>query len=105
MDDTNFTINDIDVFGVKYEGSDMRQWYTLDPSYGDDNNTPKYSNMMEEPCSDVDGIGIFDKYIGVTIKLDDETNSCGNIATVKRRSIDSNGSAIVLAHNNPLLDT
>ena len=61
--------------------------------------------MMEEPHPDVDDIGIFDKYIGVTVKLDVGANSCGNIATMKRRATDAKGFAIGLAHNNPLLDT
>ena len=50
--------------------------------------------MMEEPLTDVDYIGIFDKYIGVTVKLDDETNSGGNIATVKLHATNANGFAI-----------
>ena len=44
--------------------------------------------MMEEPLPDVDNIGNFDKYIGVTVKLDDEANSGGNIVTSKRRAND-----------------
>ena len=44
--------------------------------------------MMEEPHPDVYDIGIFDKYIGVTVKLGDGTNSCGNIDTMKRRATD-----------------
>ena len=38
---------------------------------------------MEDPHPDVDDIGSFDKYISVTVKLDNEINSGGNIATVK----------------------
>ena len=60
---------------------------------------------MEEPLPDVDDIGIFDKYIGVTVKLDDGTNSGGNITTMKRRATDANGFLIGRAHNNPLLYT
>ena len=59
---------------------------------------------MEEPHPDVDDIEIFDRYIGVTVKLDNETNSGGNIATVKRRTTDASEFAIGWAHNNPLLD-
>ena len=47
--------------------------------------------MMEKPHPDVDDIGRFDKYISVTVKLDDGTNSGGNIAYVKRRATDTNG--------------
>ena len=60
---------------------------------------------MEEPHPDVDDIGIFDKCIGVTVKLGYGTNSGGNIATVKRCATNANGFVIVCAHNNPLLDT
>ena len=61
--------------------------------------------MIKEPCPDVHEIGIFENYISMTVKLDDETNGGGNIATVKRCSTDANGFSIVRAHNNPLLDT
>ena len=61
--------------------------------------------MTEETHPDIDEIGSFNKYIGVTVKLDNETNSGGNIATVKRRATDANGSAIGKAHNNLILDT
>ena len=50
---------------------------------------------MEEPRPEVDDIGIFNKYIVVTVKMDDENNSGGNIGTVKRRATDTNGFAIV----------
>ena len=49
---------------------------------------------MEEPHPDVDDIEIFDRYIGVAVKLDNETNSGGNIATVKRRTTDASEFAI-----------
>ena len=49
---------------------------------------------MEEPYPDVDDIGSFNKYIGVTFKLDDEANSGGKIANSKFRATDTNGSAI-----------
>ena len=61
--------------------------------------------MMEEPIPDIDDIGRFVKYIGVTVKLDDGTNSGGKIATVKRRSTNANEFLNGRAHNNPLLDT
>ena len=61
--------------------------------------------MTEEPCPDVGDIGIFNKYIGVTVKIDDENNSGGNIINVKRCDTDSNGFAIGQAHNKPLLNT
>ena len=61
--------------------------------------------MTEKARPDVDDIGSFDKYIGVTVKLDNGTNSNGNIATVKRRATDANVFSIGRAHNNPLLDT
>ena len=60
---------------------------------------------MEEPYPEVDDIGRFDIYIGVTVKLYNETNSGGNIVTVKWSAINSNRSAIGQARNNPLLDT
>ena len=61
--------------------------------------------MIKEPRPDIDDIGSFDKYICVTVKLDDGINSGVNIATVKRNSTDANGFTIGRAHNNPLLDT
>ena len=51
--------------------------------------------MMEKTRLDVDYIGSFNKYIAVTVKMDDENNSGGNIGTVKRRATDTNGFAIV----------
>ena len=108
LDNTNFIIDDFDGFGIKDEGSDMPQWDIWDPAYGDEKTTPtetEYRKMMEEPCPDVDSIGISHNYIDVTVKLDDETNGGGNIATLKRCSTDANGFSIVRAHNNPLLDT
>ena len=39
--------------------------------------------MIKEPCPDVHEIGIFENYISMTVKLDDVTDSGGNIATVK----------------------
>ena len=65
----------------------------------------EYVAMMEEPRPEVDDIRRFDKYIGVTAKLDVGPNSCGNIATLKQRATNANGFVIVCAHNNPLLDT
>ena len=60
---------------------------------------------MEEPHPDIDNIGSLDKYPSVMVKLEYETNSGGNIDTVKLRAADENGFAIGWAHNNPLLDT
>ena len=60
---------------------------------------------MEEPHLDVNNIGNLDKYIGVTAKKTNETNNGSNIATLKRRTTDSNGFTIGRAQNNPLLDT
>ena len=108
LDDTNFIIDDFGGFGMKDEGSDMPQWDTGYPAYGDENTTPtetEYCDMIEEPPPDVDSIGSFDKYIVVMIKLDDKTNSGGNIATVKRRGTDENIFANGRAHIVPLLDT
>ena len=108
MDNTNFIIDDFDGFGIKYAGSDISQWEKRDPSYRDENTTPTetgYGEMMEEPCPDVDDIGNFDKYISVTVKLDDGTNSGGNIATVKRCATNANRFEIGRVHNNPLTDT
>ena len=34
LDDANFIINDLDGFGVEYEGSDMSQWDTWYPEHG-----------------------------------------------------------------------
>ena len=50
--------------------------------------------MMGEPHPDVDDIGSFDNYIVVTVKLEDETNSVVNIATVKQSATDANGFTI-----------
>ena len=61
--------------------------------------------MIKEPRLDVDDIGSSEKYIGVTVKLDNGTNSGGNIANVKRRATDENGFSIGRTHNNPLLGT
>ena len=61
--------------------------------------------MIEEIRPDVYDIGIFDKYIYVKVKLDDGTNSDGNISTVKQRATNEKGFSIGRAHNNPLLDT
>ena len=108
MYNNNFIIDDFGGFEIKDEVSDMPQWYTWDPAYGDKKNTPteiEYGEMVEEPRSDVDDTGICDTYIGVTVKLNDETNSGGNIATVKQCAADVNVFSIVKAHNNPLLDT
>ena len=55
----------------------------------------EYGMMMEKTRLDVDYIGSFNKYIVVTVKMDDENNSGGNIGTVKRRATDTNGFAIV----------
>ena len=43
----------------------------------------EYGNIMEEPRPDGDNIGSFNKYISKTVKLNDETNSGNNIATLK----------------------
>ena len=61
--------------------------------------------MIKEPRLDVDDIGSSEKYIGVTVKLDNGTNSGGNISNVKRRATDENGFSIGRTHNNPLMDT
>ena len=84
----------------------MVQWDKWDTSYRDKKNTPtetECGKMTEKPRPYVDVIEIFDKYIVVTVKLDDETNSGFNIATMKRIATDTNGFAIGRAHNNPLL--
>ena len=60
---------------------------------------------MKELRSYFDDIGSSNKYIGVTLKMDDETNSVSNIATVKWRDTYANIFATVWLHNNPLLDT
>ena len=60
---------------------------------------------MKEPRPYADDIWGLYNYIDVTVKLDDETNSVGNIATVKLLATDANGFAIGRAHNNPLLYT
>ena len=41
----------------------------------------------------------------MTVKLDNGTNSGGNIDTVKQRATDANEFAIRHAHNNLLIDT
>ena len=108
LENKNFIINNFDDFGIKYEGSDIPQWEKWDPAYGYEKTTPnemEFSKIMEEPRPDVNYIGSFDKYIGVKVKLDDGTNSSGNISTVKQRSTNANVFAIGRAHNNPLLDT
>ena len=75
----------------------MLQWDTWDPEQGYEKTTPtetEYRKTMEDPHPDVDDIGSFDKYISVTVKLDNETNSGGNIATVKCRATHENGFTI-----------
>ena len=52
-------------------------------TYGDNKNTlteTEYGEIMEEPHPIFCDIGIFDKYIAVTLKLDKETNSGGKFA-------------------------
>ena len=61
--------------------------------------------MIQYPLPVIDDIGSFDKYISVVVKLENETNSGGNISTVKRRATDSNGYAIGQVHNNPIMYT
>ena len=84
----------------------MVQWDKWDTSYRDEKNTPtemECGKMTEEPRPYIDVIERFDKHIVVTVKLDDETNSGFNIATMKRIATDTNGFAIGRAHNNLLL--
>ena len=72
----------------------MTQWDTGDPEYGDEKTTPtetEYGEIIEEPRTYIDNIRVFNKYIGVMVKLGDETNSGGNIATVKRCATNANG--------------
>ena len=86
----------------------MPQCDKWDPKYWDKKTTPtetEYGEMIEELKSDIYDIGIFDNYIGVAVKLDNVTNSGGNIATVKRRAKNANRFAIGRAHKNSLLDT
>ena len=40
LDDANFIIDEFDGFVIKDEGSDMPQWDTWDPEYGDEKTTP-----------------------------------------------------------------
>ena len=61
--------------------------------------------MMEEPHLEVDEIGIFNNYIRVVVKLENETNNSGNIYTVKLCATDTNRYAIRRAHNNQIMDT
>ena len=71
----------------------MPQWDTWYSAYGDKKTTPtetEYGEMMKEPRPDVYDIVSFNKYIGVTAKLDDDTNGGGNIATVKQHTTYSN---------------
>ena len=108
LENKNFIINNFDDFGIKYEGSDIPQWEKWDPAYGYEKTTPnemEFSKIMEEPRPDVNYIGSFDKYIGVTVKLEDVTKIAGSIATMKWHAPDENGFSIVRAHNNSLLDT
>ena len=59
--------------------------------------------MLEEPRPDIDDIGSFDNYISVMVKMEYETNSDGNIDTVKQNATDANRFAIGRSQNNPLL--
>ena len=59
--------------------------------------------MLEEPRPDIDDIGSFDNYISVMVKMEYETNSDGNIDTVKKNATDANRFAIGRSQNNPLL--
>ena len=61
--------------------------------------------MVDEPRPDIDYIGGFDKYIGMTVKMEDETRFGGSIATMKRYATYENKFAVVGARNNPLMDT
>ena len=86
----------------------MPKWDTWEPEYRHKKNTPTetdYGKMMEKPRPDIDDIGSFNKYIGVTVKLDNETNSGGITDTLKRRATDAKRFAIGRVHNNPPLDT
>ena len=86
----------------------MLQWDTWDPEQGYEKTTPtetEYRKITEEPHPDVDDIGSFDKYISVTVKLDNENYGGGNIANQKCCATHENGLAIGYGHNNPLLDT
>ena len=108
LDDTNIRIDDFDGVGVEDEASDTPQWDTWDPEYGDEENTPnetEYGKMMEEPHPDAGDIVRFDKYIGVAVKMNNETNRGCNISTLKWRATDTHRFSIGQAHNNPLRDT
>ena len=86
----------------------MPQCDTWDAAYRDKKTTPtetEYGKTIEYPRADIDDIVTVDKYIDVTVKLDDGTNIGGNIAAVKRCAADENVFAIGRVHNNPLLDT
>ena len=84
----------------------------VDPAYGD--NTPtdaQYGSMATELKNDlpeedeIKEAKVYDKYIGVRIVLDENTNDGDNLATVKRRVTDMHGKPTGTAHNNPDLDS
>ena len=105
MDDTNFHLEGIPDLEYCEDDFDLPQW---DSAYGD--FTPgdaEYGDVKQEGLADADDLGpeVYDRYIGAQIILDDNANNGGNIATVKRRTTDLSGSAIGMAHRNPMLDT
>ena len=62
MDDTNFITDDFDGFGVEDDGSDLPQWDTWDPAFGNKKTTPtetKNGKMTKDPHPGVDDIRSF----------------------------------------------
>ena len=112
LDDTNFILMP---GNQNFEVDDEYDDFAApddDPAYGD--NTPteaQYGSMATEftnvlPDEDeIKEAEVYDKYIGVRIVLDEDTNDGGNLATVKRRVTDMHGRPSGTAHNNPMLDS
>eukprot|EP00804_Cyclotella_cryptica_P008557 CCRYP_007551-RA/>CCRYP_007551-RA protein AED:0.38 eAED:0.38 QI:0/0/0/1/1/1/2/0/852 len=78
-----------------------------DPAYGDGSNTPtdkEYGHTLEEEVDDSD-LSSYNKFIGTKIRLTDDENNGGNIATVKRRATDFSGRPLGKPHDNPMLDS
>eukprot|EP00804_Cyclotella_cryptica_P025206 CCRYP_010330-RA/>CCRYP_010330-RA protein AED:0.37 eAED:0.37 QI:0/0/0/1/1/1/2/0/416 len=78
-----------------------------DPAYGDGSNTPTDKECGYTPGEEVDDsdLNSYGKFIGAKIRLTDDENNGGNIATVKKRATDFSGKPLGKPHDNPMLDS
>ena len=72
-----------------------------DDADGDNGNSPEATADYNDE-GDVD---CYDKFIGAKIRLTEDADHGGNLATVKRRVTDQDGKPVGTSHKNPLLDT